>query len=62
MMTFFNLKLFCFFLETEISLKNDDDILEIASSRIAALAALSSSEGNFQRPIKKSSEKLLTYH
>ena len=27
--------------------KNDDDILDIASSRIAALAAISSSDGNF---------------
>ena len=33
------------FVEPDNSLKGEDDILDVASSRIAALAAMSSSEG-----------------
>lgn len=35
------------FVESDNPVKNDDDILDIASSRIAALAVISSSDGNF---------------
>ena len=35
------------FAESDGAMKSDDDILDIASSRIAALAMISSSDGNY---------------